>query len=714
MSGPSDLWLIQTLLDAGALTSAQAADLRAVADGSAWQAAVGRGYLTDPLILAHLSTRFKVGIADLSALDSRVAALVPESIARKYQIVALGADDRRIRIATGDPRDLGLEQTLTFVTGRAVVMLLATPSEIAAGIEQVYAPNVAVNRLVGGLQSAPVETVDDEAPAPAGDRDPGLEAPMARLVDAMIGDAVREQASDIHCEPLVECTSIRYRIDGVLKEVIRLPPSAGPALVRRVKTLAKLDLTDPLHPHDGRTAVRVDGVPVGLRVSTVPVARRGEQIVIRVLDDANRRANVPDLGLPPDQQTLLLRMLDHREGIVLVTGPAGSGKTTTLYAALSHLTTGATNIVTVEDPVEYDLPGISQVQVNEGQGLTFATALRSALGQSPDVVLVGEIRDRETAALAVQAGRSGHFVLATLPTNDAASALVRLRELGVDSAEIATAVKGVVAQRLVRRLCAQCATAVPDADIPRAVRAPAAFDGPPAIRKSVGCKACGGTGFRGRLAVLEIMPVDERVAQLIGSGAGRDRLVAAARSLGMRTLWDGSLERLWRGQTSLEELVRVMGEHPPEELAAERPAAPRPTPGPAPSVVPAGAPATRVLVADDDEQMRRLIRTILERDGHQVTEAGDGLGALELIESRPFDLMILDLEMPRLDGFGVLEELRARVLTSSVPVIVLTAHTGESEVRVLDLGAQDFLAKPVQPPSLRARVRAVLRRTRMA
>ena len=719
---PVDRWLIQTLLDAGSISDPQASELRAARGPSIWQAAVERGFLTDEQILDHLAARFKVAIADLSTVDSRVATLLPESIARKYLIVAVGADDRVIRVAASDPRDLSLEQTLMFVTGRDVVMLAAAPSAIAAKLDEIYRPAVAVNRLVGGLQPASVETVDEGPRTPDPDRDPSLEAPMARLVDAMIADAVREKASDIHCEPLVECTSVRYRIDGVMKEVIRLPPSAGPALVRRVKILSKLDVTDPLRPHDGRTAVRVDGVHVDLRVSTVPVARRGEKVVIRILDKTNLRANIPDLHLPPAEESLLLRMLGHREGIILVTGPTGSGKTTTLYAGINHLKTGAENIVTVEDPVEYDVPGISQLQVSEAQNFTFATALRSVLRQDPDIVLVGEIRDGETAGIAVQAGLSGHLVLSTLHTNDAPTAVVRLRDLGVDGFKIAAVLKGVVAQRLVRLLCDGCAIPVPNAELPPEARPPAAWRGSAIVRRAVGCKACGGTGFRGRLAVMEMMPIDEEVSQLIAAGATPDALVAAARPHGMRTLWEGGLERLWRGQTSLEELIRVMGEHPPDDAAAPSPARPAtelpgPTPVPAPPAdgrVPEGAAKTRVLIADDDAQMRRLIRMILERDDHEVTEANDGLDALDLIESRSFDLMILDLDMPRLDGFGVLDELRARVLTSSVPVIVLTAHTGESEVRVLDLGAQDFLAKPVQPQSLLARVRAVLRRTRMA
>ncbi|MFN0179487.1 MAG: ATPase, T2SS/T4P/T4SS family [Gemmatimonadales bacterium] len=738
-AGPADLWLAQTLADAGVLTAAQAERARQTEGSSLWKSIVGSGLATDQQILDAISIRFKVPVADLSGIDARVAALLPEHLARKYQVIALGADDRLIRIAAADPRDLALEQTLAFITGREVLLLAAAPDALAQRIEEVYRPEAAVNRLVDGLDPSAVETID-ETPAVGASRDPSLDAPMARLVDAMIADAVREGASDIHCEPLAEGTSVRYRLDGVIKEVMRLPASAGPALVRRVKILSRLDVTDPLRPHDGRSAVRVDGKYVDLRVSTVPVARRGEKVVIRILDKANLRASIPDLKLPSEEADLLLRLLGHREGIVLVTGPTGSGKTTTLYAALNQLKTGQVNIVTVEDPVEYDVPGVSQLQVNEAQGFTFASALRSVLRQDPDIVLVGEIRDAETATIATQASLSGHLVLSTLHTNDAASAVTRLRDLGVDGFKIASALKGVVAQRLVRRVCGDCAVAVPVGELPVEFRQPADAARAKHPRKGPGCKACGGTGFKGRLALIEVMPVDEKVAQLIGASALPDALVAAARPAGMRTLWESGLLRVWEGETTPEEIIRVLGDEPSEahlgrsstgsdghlSTVATSLGPPLAAPGApaaiATAVAPPMAPAptlgnpggkTSVLVVDDDRQMRRLIKMMLEREGYLVREAADGLDALDAIDAGPVDLMILDLDMPRLDGVGVLEELRARVMTSGLPVIVLTARTGEAETQVLDLGAQDFLTKPVQPASLSARVRAVLRRTRM-
>ena len=727
-----DSWLRSVLVANGVLTPRQAERLGAPEGRTLWSVAVDDG-ASDEAIVAAVARAYRVTPADLGSADSRTATLLPESLARKHQVVPMWADNRVIRIATADPRDLDVEQTLRFVTGRDVVFEIAAPVAIAQKLDEFYRPERAIERILGGLQPARIEAVDAAAlQAAAAAADGVLDAPVAKLVDAMISDGVREGASDIHAEPTEGGVVVRYRVDGVLREVMRLPASAGAALVRRVKVWAKLDVTDPLRPHDGRATARVGNQVVDLRVSTIPVARRGEKVVIRVLDKTNLRGTLSDIGLPARELDVMRRLLGHREGMVLVTGPTGSGKTTTLYAALNELKTGKVNIVTVEDPVEYDVAGISQIQVSEAQGLTFAKALRSVLRQDPDIVLVGEIRDLETATTAVQAGFSGHFVLSTLHTNDAPSAVVRMRDMGIDAFKVATVLKGVVAQRLVRKLCQACAETVPVETLPPDARPPASHTGA-VIRRAVGCRECEGRGYRGRAAILEIMPVDETVARLIDQGAMPDALIAAARRIGMYSLWESGLNRVWDGLTSLEEVIRVLGERVQEDgatipeptlrpsdiatrslsaaaaTAASGPTAPMASPVlPATATVaPAGPP--KVLVADDDPQMRRLIRGVLQRDGFEVVEAGDGLDALEAAE-KGVDLVILDVDMPRLDGLGVLEELRAQMRTACLPVIVLTAQHGETELKALDLGANDFLSKPVQTRSLVARVRAVLKR----
>ncbi len=710
-----DAWLGPYLVEAGIVPAERVSVLASMRNQRMWRSVVETGLATDAVICAELARRFRVPIADLSTAEARATAVLPEVAARKYHVVAIAMDEKSVRIATADPRDMNAEQELGFLTGRDVTLEVASPSAISEKLDEFYRPENSINRLLLGLAPSAIEIERQEE---AEERDPALDAPMSKLVDAMIADAVQAGASDIHSEMEGVHVIVRYRVDGILKEVMRLPEAAGPSLVRRVKIIAGLDVTNSMTPQDGRSSIRVAGHEVDMRVATAPVARRGEKLVIRILNKSNLRASIPDLALPIEEEEVLMRMLGHREGMVLVTGPTGSGKTTTLYAVLNHLRTGKVNIVTVEDPVEYDVDGISQMQVNEAQGFTFATALRSVLRQDPDIVLVGEIRDGETATIAIQAGLTGHFVFSTLHTNDAVSAIVRLRDMGVDSFKIGTVLRGVVAQRLVRRICPGCAAPVALEDIPEHARPPEGYTGTFTPQLGAGCKACGGSGFKGRLAVIELLPIEGAVSGLIEAGAPQQAILDAARPHGMRTLWESGLIRFWNGQTSFAEIHRVLGETLDQTNAATARSA---TPA---LVAESGARATRgtaaadgtgatILLADDDAQMRRLVKTVLERDGFLVIEAADGLDTLEAIETKAIDLVLLDHDMPRLTGLGVLEEMRAAVGTASIPVIMLTARTDDTEMHALELGAQDYLTKPVQPRSLVARVRAVLKRTRM-
>jgi type II secretory ATPase GspE/PulE/Tfp pilus assembly ATPase PilB-like protein/8-oxo-dGTP pyrophosphatase MutT (NUDIX family) len=386
---------------------------------------------------------------------------------------------------------------------------------------------------------------------------------VTRLVDQILGDGVRAGASDIHVEPEEEGIVVRHRIDGVLRDVRVLPRSLAPALVSRVKILSSLDIADRLRPQDGRARAAVNGTPVDLRVSTLP-ASHGEKVVIRILDARATILSLDGMGFTTTEYARVERLLEAREGLILVTGPTGSGKTTTLYAALRRVQDRGVNVVTVEDPVEYRIPGIVQVQVRERAGLTFGAALRSIMRQDPDVILVGEIRDRETAEIAIQASLTGHLVLTTLHTNDAASAVTRLVDMGVAPHKIATAVKGVLAQRLTRRLCDACrelTLAGPDEwrrGIPEGAT----------VGRARGCAACGGIGYRGRLAIVEVLVSTPEVERRIAVGEPAERIADAARASGMSSLWQCGVTHVLAGNTTLEELLRV----------AELPAVDPPTP----------------------------------------------------------------------------------------------------------------------------------------
>jgi type II secretory ATPase GspE/PulE/Tfp pilus assembly ATPase PilB-like protein/CheY-like chemotaxis protein len=533
-----------------------------------------------------------------------------------------------------------------------------------------------------------------------------VDAPAARLVEATIADAVRERASDVHFEPAEQGLVIRYRIDGVLKEVMRVPRSAGGSVVRRLKVLARLDIADPLHSQEGRATARVDGKPWDLFVASAPGSRYGEQVTVRLADPGAPVPTLAALGLWPDEVTLLEGLLAHREGIVLMAGPRGSGRSVTLYAALERIRARGVDVATVEDPVAYHLPGVRQSEVNEQRGVSFGAALRSMLREDPGAILLGEIRDGETAALAWQAAMAGRLILTALRTSDLASALARLVNLGIEAARIATATKGVITQRMVRRLCPRCAESADAGLLPQAARPSQPFERPVAIRKAKGCAQCGFSGYLGRLALQELLTVDGRVAELIAAGASADELAQAGRRYGMRTVWQAGIRRVWAGETTYEELVRVVGEPVPAAAVA----APAPAPAaPEEAVAPAAAPV--VLVADDDPAMRALFATILKPQGFEVAEAADGLEALDQAQRLSPALLLLDVDMPRLDGYGVLEALRRRLSGRSVPVIVVTAKDdAATEARCIELGAEDYLTKPFQPSSLVVRMRAVLRR----
>ena len=479
-----------------------------------------------------LARRYRLPIADLTRASAHAVALVPERWARRFHVLPLSATERDLLVATADPTDVDCERTLGFASGRQVRLAVADAAEIAQRIDEVYRGDgvvgeepvpesvVEVQHLAHGDESAP--------PTPAEESSSSI----TELVDDLLAAGIAGRASDIHIEPEEQGIAVRHRVDGVLALSRTLPRTVGPALVSRIKIISGLDIADRLRPQDGRARVAINGVAVDLRVSTLP-ASHGEKVVIRVLDGRSTVPALDGMGFHADELDRIERLLQSREGLILVTGPTGSGKTTTLYAALRRLKERGVNIVTVEDPIEYRLPGIVQVQVNEKAGLTFATALRSIMRQDPDVVLIGEIRDRETAEIAIQASLTGHLVLSTLHTNDAPSAVTRLIDIGVASYKIATAVKGVLAQRLVRRTCTSCGG------------------------QALGCAACGGSGFHGRLALVEVLIAASEFERRVAAGEATERIADAARRDGMRSLWKSGLAHVAAGRTTLDEVLRV-------------------------------------------------------------------------------------------------------------------------------------------------------------
>jgi type II secretory ATPase GspE/PulE/Tfp pilus assembly ATPase PilB-like protein/8-oxo-dGTP pyrophosphatase MutT (NUDIX family) len=552
-SSPSDPWLLAALTDTISQEAIRSLDSRGVV--SLWESAVRDGLTTDDDILEALSARTHIGIASDLLVSSDARDKVSERLARRFAILPLSLSESTLEIATSNPYDLDCEKILAFAASRTVRMSLASPTRIGERIEEVYAPVERVGKLIGRTDNSRIQPVVEKADATENELDEKqAERPVIKLVDHIVAEGIATGASDIHLEAGESGIAVRYRIDGMLKEVMVLPKAVGVPLVSRIKIMSQMDIADRLRPQGGRARVAINGARVDLRVSTLP-ASHGEKVVIRILDSRAALRSVESLGLDPVDGPRMQKLLEVREGLILVTGPTGSGKTTTLYAALRLLQHRGVNIITVEDPVEYRIPGIVQVQIHEKAGLTFASALRSVLRQDPDVVLIGEIRDRETAAIALQASLTGHLVFATLHTNDACSSITRLTDLGVDSAKLAGALKGVVAQRLIRRLCPSCKL-VANAGVPRRLVGSIPEDS--MIYIPVGCRECSMTGYSGRVEVTEVLVATPEIERAIAGDEAPDRLVAAARTSGTRSLWGCGAAQLLAGNTSAQELVRVL------------------------------------------------------------------------------------------------------------------------------------------------------------
>ena len=751
-----DEWLAQSV---EGLTPEVLQKLRDKADTgrTLWECVVAEKIATDAQILEKLSHRFRLKVADATKMDHAVRDGVPEQLARRHHVLPLRLTDSYLEIGTANPLDLDAEKALAFNTAREIRLLLLAPSRISEKLDELYRSDKAIDKLLENMGDAEVlQTLPDAPPEELNISEADAsQKPVVRLVDMIISEGILSRASDIHVEPEEGGVAVRYRIDGVLRQVMKIPRQAGLPLISRIKIMSSLDIADRLRPQDGRARVAVNGQPIDLRVSTLP-AQLGEKVVIRILDSRATVKSLDSLGLNPGEGEAIKRLLENHEGILLVTGPTGSGKTTTLYSCINQIKSEGVNIVTVEDPVEYRMQGIVQVQVQEKAGLTFAAALRSILRQDPNVVLVGEIRDKETAQIAVQASLTGHLVLSTLHTNDAANAVTRLVDIGVEAYKIAASLRGVVAQRLMRKLCQTCKEVWMEAPPERMQRwIP---KGTPLYR-AAGCPDCAMTGYRGRFSILEILTMTPELERRIAGGEAADRIAEAARRGGMKSLWDSGLAHVTRGESTIEELTRVVdipsedGGRGPGGHAAESPqqsggarvsraVSGRPSPGggvagpaepaaaasvsmhhfdlleePAPPATRRsgahGAPSSKVLLVDDEDSLRKVMRDLLEREGYVVTEARDGVQALDQVDRVGPDIIVLDLNLPGLDGYGVLSHLRSRPATANIPVIVLTAKGDEdNEVRVFELGADDFLTKPFRARALSARLEAVLGRRR--
>jgi type IV pilus assembly protein PilB len=545
----------QILVEAGVITQE---DLRRALDEQRRSGArigaviLGMGLGSQEAIAQALAQQLGIAFVrvDVSALDDDLMLKVPEALAKRHQVIPLGLKDGRLVLGMVDPLDILAADDVYQVTGLQVIPAAITLDDFNRAVGQYPTPETAVAELLEDIE--PPEEAEATGGLEAAD-----DAPIVRLANLILVQAVRQRVSDIHVEPQERQVRVRYRVDGALVTAMTPPRHVHAALASRLKILANMNIAERRVPQDGRVDLKVDGRDLRLRVSSVPTTW-GEKIVIRILDRANAAVEIGRLGLQPADAQRFDRLINKPHGIILFTGPTGSGKTTSLYAVLNRLNRPEVNIVTIEDPVEYQLPGISQVQVNPKAGLTFASGLRSFLRQDPDIIMVGEIRDEETARIAIHAALTGHLVLSTLHTNDAPGAVARLVDMGIEPFLVASSVIGIVAQRLVRVLCERCREAyTPDAAL-LARLGVVAEGSPPVFYRPVGCEFCAGLGYRGRIGLFEVMLVDATVRELVTKHAPVAEIARAALAAGMRTLQDDGVAKVVAGLTSVEELRRVV------------------------------------------------------------------------------------------------------------------------------------------------------------
>jgi type IV pilus assembly protein PilB len=711
------------------------------------------GHVTDRQIATALAAALHLELIDLAttAVDSEVARQLPRAVAERHLVLPVRVSDAGVlTIACSDPTNVVALDDVKVYSGHAELEIaVAAESQMRDVIARLWSLSEDSADVAMMLEDFQEDDSDLEYTGMAAD------APTVRLVNVILADAVRARASDIHVEPQAANVRIRYRVDGLLRDVMTAPRAAAAGVVSRIKVMSNLDIAERRLPQDGRTRLAMEGVTVDARVSTLP-SLHGEKVVIRLLSRADSVPPITKIGLSEGQLETLLTTVVAPQGLILITGPTGSGKTNTLYSAIQQIKTPDRNIVTLEDPVEMQVAGLTQVQVNERTGLTFARGLRSVLRQDPDVVLVGEVRDIETAKLALEASLTGHLVLTTLHTNSAPAALTRLIDMGIEPFLVASSLSLVVAQRLVRRTCEHCAA---DYTPPARILALLGIEPEDLAgahpKRGAGCSECGGTGYRGRTGVFEVLPVTASMRAVLLSTPNEGAVAAAAKTAGMHTLRASAVALAHAGETTYEEVLRVTqvdssaGMHcsacggalggdmvvcpwcttpidrghcegcdrrleaewrmcpwcrtPVARHAHERPGAGGDSSG--------AADLPRLLVVDDDPDIGSYVATTLEgkADIRSVRTAGE---ALDLATTERYDALLIDNRLPDLTGVELIRLLRSEARTAALPLMLFTSSEDpdlEDEAR--GAGADDYLAKPVDPVSLEQRALALVERS---
>lgn len=674
--------------------------------------------------------------AELPEIPADLESLLPAKFCQAHLVVPLSSKGKSLRLGMADPLDYSTIQDVMFQTNKDVVPVVASQTSILTLLGKFHSEAVEAEESYESLTAAVPEgeivalgQEDGDIDAAKLVKDTKL-APVIRLVNLMLSSAAKEGASDIHVEPKEETLLIRQRVDGLLHDVFRIPKHLQDATISRLKIISGMDISDRRRPQDGRSQLRFEGKRIDLRVSTLPT-QYGEKVVVRLLDQKRAQMTMDQMDLTPENLQALQSLLSRPQGMILVTGPTGSGKSSTLYTSLNWVKSATNNIITIEDPIEYHLDGVNQVQINTKAGVTFAGGLRSILRQDPNIIFVGEIRDQETADIALQAAQTGHLLLSTVHTNDAPATVSRLLDLGIEPFLVASALLGILAQRLVRRTCLFCAAPkAPSDEIVERLGGPDRLPAAGRWLAGTGCEKCGQSGYKKRLAIHELLVINDELRELISRRAPEHEIRRAARAAGMRTLLEDGIGKAAQGLTTLDAVLQVVklddsdasaeteGAAPHGQAAISRDNVPKtaikPTPDPPPNQG-GGQSGSKelVLIVEDDRTITSVVKYFLELEGFAVVVAENGQIGLAAAKRALPRIIVTDCSMPVMDGVEMVKALRADAQTQDISILMLTSgNTIEDETRALAAGADDYVLKPVEPRRLVARIKTLLARSK--
>ena len=689
------------------------------------QILIKMGAISENDLINALSRQYDIPvIEDISEIPTDCLKILPRKFIMRYGVIPFECNEKKIKIVLSDPLYLDIVKNIEFATGKDVEPYLMNESTLASLINN-YFPETIQQSIEKSNITFSEETDTTEIHSTVYDlKSEASSTPAIVITNTILENAIKSDASDIHIEPQKNAIVVRYRIDGVLKDVFHIPKVLIGAVTSRIKLLAGMDITIQRSPQDGALTLKYgDKKEISARVSTLPTLY-GEKLVIRIIDRSKVMRGLEELGFSENNTNLIKKYLAYPSGIILVTGPTGSGKTSTLYAGLNHINNQTLNIITVEDPIEYKIKGLNQVQINPKAGLTFASALRSILRQDPNVIMIGEIRDLETAKIAVESALTGHLVLSTLHTNSAVASITRLIDMGIEPYLLADTIRLVIAQRLVRKICDNCKSSY---NISEEEKSLLNLENDVMLYKGKGCSKCMNTGYKGRTVISEVLEIDDELKKSILMRKSETEITLLAHNNGMKTLAEDAKEKVIKGITTIDEVSKVVdfkilktlneieskrsiskseitaleesyGDNVEKEISnISRTTKRRPS----------------IMIVDDSKTIVVMLKALFESKGFEVYCSYNGKDALNLIKTgiRP-DIILSDYQMPDIDGETFLKILKTEDGVKNTPFVMLTSQEGaETEVNILKDGADDYIPKPLQPDKIYLRIRNILIRT---